>query len=75
MVEWMVNGVDPYLDANNDMGDDLKTSSDFNDGHQRVLGDLKVHQVDTWHPPHKDTTKVLIKFCPCYEPDLHQSCS
>lgn len=38
----MFNGVDPYLDANNDMGDQLKTTTDFNDGHQKVLNDLKV---------------------------------
>ncbi len=49
IVKWLVNVADTFLSACTDMGDQLQTSMDFQDGHQRLMNDIldRTKQVDT----------------------------
>ena len=48
LIKWLVNVGDAYLMANNDMGDQLQTAMDFLQGHERLMEDMKVWNLQTF---------------------------
>ncbi|XP_041477901.1 uncharacterized protein LOC121425834 isoform X6 [Lytechinus variegatus] len=48
LIKWLVNVGDAFLMANNDMGDQMQTTMDFLDGHEKLLTEVreKSTQVD-----------------------------
>ena len=42
LIKWLVNVGDAFLMANNDMGDEMNTTLDFVEGHDKLLTEIKV---------------------------------